>query len=238
NIPNRALKSNWWTIILLNAKPFVVLESARIPEEAKELPCLFKFLIGDYPGSELAKCETLEKQKWRHADAPMVVNKAKALVKYLPKLSPFLNSLTDYSVCQKHYNNIIVKNFVLEQLEKVGDSVFFIPMKKNKKKIELSNNELNFCDFEVQVSLPDPEYESLIKKINELERLNKQLLLENEILKKQLNNKYDNQQVRVEAAIEIAKRERNALYNDVVKLINDPSDKYSRIFIPEIFKKF
>ncbi|RIB03900.1 hypothetical protein C2G38_2286020 [Gigaspora rosea] len=189
--------------------------------EAKELPCLFKFLIGDYPGSELAKCETLEKQKWRHADAPMVVNKAKALVKYLPKLSPFLNSLTDYSVCQKHYNNIIVKNFVLEQLEKVGDSVFFIPMKKNKKKIELSNNEPNFCDFEVQVSLPDPEYESLIKKINELERLNKQLLLENEILKKQLNNKYDNQQVRVEAAIEIAKRERNALYNDVVKLIND-----------------
>ncbi|RIB19201.1 hypothetical protein C2G38_2307709 [Gigaspora rosea] len=159
----------------------------------------------------------------------MVVNKAKALVKYLPKLSLFLNSLTDYFVCQKHYNNIIVKNFVLEQLEKVGDSVFFIPMKKNKKKIELSNNELNFCDFEVQVSLPDPEYESLIKKINELERLNKQLLLENEILKKQLNNKYDNQQVRVEAAIEIAKRERNTLYNDVVKLINDPLSaiKYS-----------
>ena len=42
------------------------------------------------------------------------------------------------------------------------------------------------------MSLPNPEYESLIKKINELERLNKQLLLENEILKKQLNNKYDN----------------------------------------------
>ncbi|KAF0444001.1 hypothetical protein F8M41_003508 [Gigaspora margarita] len=75
--------------------------------------------------------------------------------------------------------------------KKVGDSVFFIPMKKNKKKIELSNNEPNFCDFEIQVSLLNPEYE---KKINKLELLNKQLLLENEILKKQLNNKYDNQQ--------------------------------------------
>ncbi|CAG8822171.1 6634_t:CDS:2, partial [Gigaspora margarita] len=114
--------------------------------EAKKLSCLFKFLIGDYSGSELAKCETLENQKWWHADAPMVVNKAKAL-----------------------------------QLEKVGDFVFFIPMKKNKKKIESSNNEPNFCDFEIQVSLPNSEY---IEKINKLERLNKKLLLENEILKK------------------------------------------------------
>ncbi|CAG8790199.1 22370_t:CDS:2, partial [Gigaspora margarita] len=53
---------------------------ANLRTEAKELSCLFKFLIGDYLESELAKCETLEKQKWWHADAPMVVNKAKALV--------------------------------------------------------------------------------------------------------------------------------------------------------------
>ncbi|CAG8655031.1 17025_t:CDS:2, partial [Gigaspora rosea] len=157
----------------------------------KDLPCLFKFLTEDYPGSELAKCETLEKKRWRHADSPMVENKAKTLVKYLPKLSPLLGSLNDYSVCQKHYNNIIIKNFFLEQIEKIVSP--------------------NFCDFGIQVSLPNPEYESLIKKINELERLNQQLLLENEMLKKKLNNKYDNQQERVKAVVEIAKRERNAL---------------------------
>ncbi|CAG8785724.1 24044_t:CDS:2, partial [Racocetra persica] len=138
---------------------------------------------------------------------PMVENKAKGLVKYLPKLSPLL--------------------------EKVGDSVFYVPMKKTKKK-GLSDNEINFhnsgiqvllpehsCDFGVQVSLPNPEYKSLIKKINELECLNQQLLLENNLLKKKLNNKYDNQQERVKAVVEIAKRERIALYDDVVKLINN-----------------
>ncbi|CAG8603931.1 5194_t:CDS:2, partial [Racocetra persica] len=129
--------------------------------EAKDLPCLFNFLAGDYPGIE---------------------NKAKGLVKYLPKLSLLL--------------------------EKVGDSVFYVLMKKTKKKV-LFDNEINFrnsgiqvslpkhsCDFEIQVSLPNSEYESLIKKINELEQ-------------------------RVKAIVEIAKRERIALYDDVVKLINN-----------------
>ncbi|CAG8813629.1 35450_t:CDS:2, partial [Gigaspora margarita] len=87
----------------------------------------------------------------------MVENKFKSLVKYLPKLSPLL--------------------------EKVGDSVFYIPMKRTKKKV-LSDNEINLslpehsCDFGIQVLLPNPEYESLIteyesliKKIDELEQL-------------------------------------------------------------------
>ncbi|CAG8731367.1 9122_t:CDS:2, partial [Racocetra fulgida] len=106
--------------------------------EAKELPCVFSFLVQDYPGSELAKCETPEKQ-----------------------------------------------------------------------------HETKFCDFGIQVSLPNPEYDSLVKKINELECLNKQLLLENKILKRKLSNKFDNQEERVKSVIEIAKRERSALYDDV-----------------------
>ncbi|CAG8842951.1 14879_t:CDS:2, partial [Gigaspora margarita] len=125
--------------------------------EAKDLPCLFNFLAGDYPESELAICETPEKQRWQHADAPMVENKVKSLVKYLPKLSPLL--------------------------EKVSDSVFYIPIKRTKKKV-LYDNKINLslpehsCDFGIQVSLPNPEYESLIteyesliKKIDELEQL-------------------------------------------------------------------
>ncbi|CAG8745660.1 17530_t:CDS:2 [Gigaspora margarita] len=104
--------------------------------EAKDLPCLFRFLVKDYPE---------------------IVNKANILVKYLPKLSPLLFSLKDYSVCQKHYNNIIVKNFFLEQLEQI-------------------------------VSISDPEYKSLVRKIDELEYLNKQLLLENDIPNNQVQN--------------------------------------------------
>ncbi|CAG8565928.1 6571_t:CDS:2 [Cetraspora pellucida] len=78
-------------------------------KEAKELPCLFKFLVEDYS---------------------RIVNKVDVLVKYLPKLSLFHDSLKDYSVCQKHYNNIISKNFFLEQLEKTGDSAVFASEKK------------------------------------------------------------------------------------------------------------
>ncbi|CAG8586873.1 12891_t:CDS:2 [Gigaspora margarita] len=69
-----------------------------------------------------------------------------------------------------------------------------------------------FCDFEIQVSLPNPKYEnlitkfeSLIKKIDKLEHLNQQLLLENDLLKKRLNNKYNNQQEHIKAIVEIAK---------------------------------
>ncbi|RIB29662.1 hypothetical protein C2G38_2154751 [Gigaspora rosea] len=163
---------------------------ANSKKEAKELPCLFEFLVKDYPKSELAKCETPENQKWRNANAPMVVNKAKALVKYLPKLSLLFDSLNEYS-----------------QLEQFDNSAFFVSRKKNKKKNGLPNNNVNFCDFGIQVSLPNFESESLVKKINELENLNKQLLLKNEKLRKILGNKFDNQQERVEAIVEIAKRE-------------------------------
>jgi len=66
---------------------------------------------------------------------------------------------------------------------------------------------LPVCDFEVQVSLPDPEYKNLLNQINELKHLNKQLLSdnkkllfekkqllsENKILKKKLNSRFDNQ---------------------------------------------
>ncbi|RIB13556.1 hypothetical protein C2G38_2197538 [Gigaspora rosea] len=155
---------------------------ANSKKEAKELSCLFGFLIQDYQKSKLAKCETSKNQKWRNANAP--------LVKYLPKLFLLLDSLNEYSVCQKHYNNIIIKNFFFEKLEKFGNS-----------KNGLPNNNANFCNFGIQVALPNFESESFVKKINEVKNLNKQLLLENEKLKKILGNKFDNQQERVEAIL-------------------------------------
>ncbi|CAG8748246.1 11699_t:CDS:2, partial [Funneliformis caledonium] len=77
-----------------------------------------------------------------------------------------------------------------------------------RKRLKLSNNvndELqSYCDFEVQVSLPDPEYENkineltrfnkqLLSEINELKHLNRQLLSENEILKINQGYKTENQ---------------------------------------------
>ncbi|CAG8646824.1 5617_t:CDS:2 [Funneliformis caledonium] len=72
--------------------------------------------------------------------------------------------------------------------------------RKRLKFSDNNNDELQaYCDFEVQVSLPDPEYENkinelmhlnkqLLSEINELKYFNKQLLSENERLKKKLDS--------------------------------------------------
>ena len=86
------------------------------------------------------------------------------MVKYFSELSSLLNSLKNYSICEKYYNQIVAKNFLIKQLE--ADNQIYLPSeeenKKNeRKKLRLSNNEGKFCDFEIQVSLPNPKCENL-----------------------------------------------------------------------------
>ncbi|CAG8524366.1 5628_t:CDS:1, partial [Acaulospora morrowiae] len=56
-----------------------------------------------------------------------------------------------------------------------------------------------------QVSLPNPEYEILFKRIKKLESLNQQLLSENETLKRLLNEKLTDEQDHLKLVMEIAK---------------------------------
>ena len=58
----------------------------------------------------------------------------------------------------------------------------------------------------------------LVKRIDELENLNRRLLSENEVLRRQL---LDDQQDRVKFVMEIAKRERGNVYNDITSLIEN-----------------
>ena len=82
---------------------------------------------------------------------------------------------------------------------KKTNNLIFLDEESKRKRLKLSDNNNDklqaYCDFEVQVSLPDPEYENkinelmhlnkqLLSEINELKYLNKQLLSENERLKK------------------------------------------------------
>ena len=57
----------------------------------------------------------------------------------------------------------------------------------------------------------------LVKRIDELENLNRRLLSENEVLRKLL----DNQQDRVKLVMEIAKKERGNVYNYITSLIEN-----------------
>ncbi|CAG8454437.1 2147_t:CDS:2 [Diversispora eburnea] len=114
---------------------------------------------------------SIKKQKWRHTSADAAVKKLTEIAKYFPELTLLLDSLENYSLCEKHYNNIIAKIFNLNPFEKTS------------------------VDFGVQVSLLDPAYEIFLKKTKELEYLN---------------------------TIQIVKKERSNLFEDISNLIKNP----------------
>ena len=57
--------------------------------------------------------------------------------------------------------------------------------------------------------------------INEYKQRVAQLESENEELKRRLDSRFDNQEMRIESAIEIAKKERENVYDDITNLIKD-----------------
>jgi len=168
---------------------------------AKDLPCLFESLANEYDESQLVKCETKESQRWRHASAIAAAESITEMAKYFPRLTILLDSLDNYSLCERHYNQIVVKKSFTKRVTKT-DSTFLDSEETERKKPRLSSdNELlefekTFSDFGVQVSLPDPAYEVHIKRIQELEDINQQLLSENAALKKQLYEAFNDQQGR------------------------------------------
>src|SRR6266508_6918356 len=183
---------------------------------AKNLPCLFNFFANSYPESKLAQCKVKENQKWQHASANAAIKRITEIAKYFSELFLLLNSLENYSLCEKHYNQVIAKNFFIKQL-KANNLIF-----SNSEEFQtLDLFEKKFSDFGVQVSLPDPVHESLLKRIDELENLNKQLLFENKALKKRVNERFIDQQDRIKSVIEIAKKERSNVYKDIVSLMEN-----------------
>jgi len=189
--------------------------------EVKNLFCIFNFIINKYPESQLISCETKKKQRWRYALTKIAKNKITILANYFSELNSLLDSLENYSLCKKHYNNVVARDSFINQLKK-ANNLIFLDEESKRKRLKLSDNDNDklqaYCNFEIQVSLSDPEYENkinelthlnkqLLSEINELKHLNKQLLSENEILKKKLDSRFANQEDHIEAIIDIAKKE-------------------------------
>ena len=84
---------------------------------ANELPCLFEVLTIKYPES-LPPCGTKENQMWRFA----AVEKIKIMAKYFSELSLLIQSLDNYSICVRHYNQIVTSNILLEKLKAEDNS--------------------------------------------------------------------------------------------------------------------
>jgi hypothetical protein len=197
----------------------------------KNLSCLFEEFNQKYPESLIVKCETKENQKWRNATGEAAVKKINIMAKYFPELSLMINSLENYLICEKHYNQIIAKDIFIQNLINTN-LVFFSSgeywqLEKSKESII----EKEYKEIGIQVSLDQDiflklselerqlinfkeqqlEHINLIKnykqKITELEILNENLFFENTELKEKLNMKLDNQEKRIETIIEIAQKE-------------------------------
>ena len=195
---------------------------------AKFLSCLFNSFANKYPESQLTQCETKENQRWRKALADAVIKRTTEMAKYFPELYLLLDSLENYSLCERHYNQVIAKNSFINQL-KANDSIF-LGSEEELQVLDLF--EKKFSDFGIQVSLPDPAHESLLKRIDELENLNRQLLLENEALKKRVNERFIDQQDRIESVIEIAKKERSNVYKDILRLM----ENHKRFYLDKLLE--
>ena len=116
----------------------------------------------------------------------------------------------------------------MKKFTKLNDSSFSDSEEIERKRRKLIGDndgvqayEKSFSNFGVQVSMLDPAYETLLKKISELENANKQLSLENERLKRLLDGRLSNRQDRVRLVMEIAKTERCNVYNDIMNLMKN-----------------
>ena len=65
---------------------------------------------------DLHECETKESQRWRNTSP--VIHRINLFVLYIPKLTTLKNYLENYSMCERHYNQIIVNDVLLNKLKK------------------------------------------------------------------------------------------------------------------------
>lgn len=185
------------------------MEETRRP--ASELPCLFEYLTKIYPES-LPSCITKENQTWRFASGAAAVERINIMAKYFPELSILLDRLDKYSLCERHYNQVVAKEYLLNNLKK---NITLISLEKNISRKKLKHDE-------IQINSPDPEITRLTRELSEtqkkfeesekqrlyyvdiiknyeqineeLKNINASLLFENEKLKERLNTTFDDQQ--------------------------------------------
>ncbi len=78
--------------------------------QPKDLPCIFANLVDVYTNKDLKPCATKSSQKWHYASSNAAAEKLLIYHNYIPELVPLHSSLDFYSICEVHYNQVIVSN--------------------------------------------------------------------------------------------------------------------------------
>jgi signal transduction histidine kinase len=177
--------------------------SVNLKERAKDLPCIFAELIEKYSKVGLKPCETKESQKWRHASYA-----AERLALYhnqFPELSDLHSFLESYSICERHYNQIIANNNFFQRLTGSG---------QENKRIRVSADEDN---TPIPVSQPN-----IFAELDRVRRLLEYYQWEDQ-RKLQLVTDLNNQLARMRQQLEDQKNEIEELKEQLQKAYNNMS---------------
>ncbi|RIB01781.1 hypothetical protein C2G38_2150302 [Gigaspora rosea] len=142
--------------------------------EDSPLPCLFSTLVKTYEHKKLSEYETKEKQRIRNADTNAIKTRIKLFEPHFVELSSFQNKLEKYTICEKHYNQIVPKDNYLNYL---NDDSLPYPRKRSRNSNILNLNNMQIessTDIGIQVELDSIDS-------------NNDLLMQIKILKDSLN---------------------------------------------------
>ncbi|RHZ86518.1 hypothetical protein Glove_50g130 [Diversispora epigaea] len=161
---------------------------------------------------------------------------------YFPELTNLHSSLKSYSVCEKHYNQIIVTNYFYKHFTELNQENKRIPENENKRLRSDSDkdNSIDHSDTMDELnetkSLLEASYLEIHQKSQLVIDLNNQILRmqqhiedqRNEIdeLKQKLQRAYDNMIEIQDLYKEQSKAEREALFDDIESLIKD-NDRFA-----------
>ncbi|CAG8601296.1 11044_t:CDS:1, partial [Cetraspora pellucida] len=109
---------------------------------AKNLPCALATLVPLYKNLGLLECEIKNSQTIRHADSKKPKSRLQLYNDFFPELIQIQTHLQDFSLCEKHYNQLVASDFLHQMLINSN-----IP-KNNRNK---QKQQINSSDFDNEI---------------------------------------------------------------------------------------
>ena len=110
---------------------------------------MFATIVHKYLESKLKQCETKSNQYWRQVSGKAVKVRLQLFTEYFPELSSLIDSLENYSICEKHYNQIVAINKFYETLLNSNtdrDSDIHVIQRKRTREVNILESHTSTID--------------------------------------------------------------------------------------------
>jgi hypothetical protein len=239
------------------------MESSQRPR-AKDLPCALATLVSLYRSRGLKECETKKSQTKRHASSKESKNGLQTYHDFFPELVEVQAHLEDYSLCERHYNQLIASDLLRQSLLN-PDQIY--PLRNSQKRFrhsidnsdldsisnprtsheigiqvggqptreigvqvctELTIQDLKNCIHLLQIEISDLQkqldhaYDYVVESWErdvKAKKINQTLREQNNVMAYKWETRFNSQAKRINAIVQIAKQERQNVYDDIESLI-------------------